>query len=98
MFSSSGSFKTLSSNLKLSTTRLKLNQNKTVEMSFRSRKEIADLLACGKEDRARIRVEKLILTDFLVEAMEIVEMFCDLLLSKTGIMQSEKYVLSCCRF
>ena len=41
----------------------------------------------GKVERAKIRVEHIIREDYLVEAMEIVEMFCDLLLARFGMIQ-----------
>ena len=55
-------------------------EKKKTEMALKSRKEIADYLQIGKPERAKIRVEHIIREDYLVEAMEIVEMYCDLLL------------------
>lgn len=46
----------------------------------------------GKVERARIRVEHIIREDYLVEAMEIVEMFCDLLLARFGMIQQMKNI------
>ncbi|VDM50258.1 unnamed protein product, partial [Toxocara canis] len=43
-----------------------------------------------KEDRARIRVEHIIREDFLVEAYELLEMYCDLLLARFGLIQQMK--------
>ena len=62
--------------------RLKLLEKKKTELALKSRKEIADYLAAGKVERAKIRVEHIIREDYLVEAMEILEMFCDLLLAR----------------
>lgn len=45
-----------------------------------------------KEDRARIRVEHIIREDFLVEAYELLEMYCDLILARFGLIQQIKYV------
>ena len=53
--------------------------------------EIADYISAGKEDRARIRVEHIIREDYLVEAMELLEMYCDLLLARFGLIQTQKY-------
>lgn len=47
-------------------------------------------MATGKVERARIRVEHIIREDYLVEAMEIVEMFCDLLLARFGLITQMK--------
>lgn len=52
--------------------------------------EIADYIAAGKAERARIRVEHIIREDYLVEAMEIVEMYCDLLLARFGLVTQMK--------
>lgn len=47
-------------------------------------------LADDKEDRARIRVESIIREDFVVEAYELLEMFCELLLARFGVIQQMK--------
>ena len=60
------------------------------ELSLKSRKEIADYLAINKADRARIRVEHIIREDNYVEAMEMLEMFCDLLIGRFGLIEKMK--------
>lgn len=60
------------------------------ELAQKARKEIADYLSAGKDERARIRVEHIIREDYLVEAMEILELYCDLLLARFGLIQSMK--------
>ena len=70
--------------------RLKLLEKKKTEIALKSRKEIADYISAGKEDRARIRVEHIIREDYLVEAMELLEMYCDLLLARFGLIQTQK--------
>ncbi|KAM5138491.1 IST1 homolog isoform 2-T2 [Mantella aurantiaca] len=77
-------------NLRLVINRLKLLEKKKTEMAMKSRKEIADYLSCRKDERARIRVEHIIREDYLVEAMEILELYCDLLLARFGLIQSMK--------
>uniref|UniRef100_A0A8C9V6L5 IST1 homolog n=1 Tax=Scleropages formosus TaxID=113540 RepID=A0A8C9V6L5_SCLFO len=77
-------------NLRLVINRLKLLEKKKTELAQKSRKEIADYLASGKDERARIRVEHIIREDYLVEAMEILELYCDLLLTRFGLIQSLK--------
>lgn len=62
--------------------RLKLLEKKKTELALKSRKEIADYISTGKVERAKIRVEHIIREDYLVEAMEILEMYCDLLLAR----------------
>ena len=44
--------------------------------------EIADYMQGGKLERAKIRVEHIIREDYMVEAMEVLEMYCDLLLAR----------------
>lgn len=60
------------------------------ELAQKARKEIADYLSSGKDERARIRVEHIIREDYLVEAMEILELYCDLLLARFGLIQTMK--------
>lgn len=77
-------------NLRLVMNRLKLLEKKKTELAQKARKEIADYLSTGKDERARIRVEHIIREDYLVEAMEILELYCDLLLARFGLVQSMK--------
>ena len=90
MFSSGPKYQKLSTNLRLSINRLKLLEKKKTEQAIKARKEIADYLQIAKIERARIRVESIVREDYLVEAMEIVEMYCDLLLARMGLIQSMK--------
>ncbi|XP_037807186.1 IST1 homolog isoform X1 [Lucilia sericata] len=90
MFSSGPNYTKLKTNLRLAVNRLKLLEKKKSEIAQKSRKEIADFLANGKTERARIRVEHIIREDYLVEAMEVVEMYCDLLLARFGLVTQMK--------
>ncbi|KAM7424262.1 hypothetical protein PAMA_000550 [Pampus argenteus] len=87
-----GGFKSerLRVNLRLVINRLKLLEKKKTELAQKARKEIADYLSSGKDERARIRVEHIIREDYMVEAMEILELYCDLLLARFGLIQSMK--------
>uniref|UniRef100_A0A8C1V6V4 IST1 homolog n=1 Tax=Cyprinus carpio TaxID=7962 RepID=A0A8C1V6V4_CYPCA len=87
-----GGFKSerLRVNLRLVINRLKLLEKKKTELAQKARKEIADYLSSGKDERARIRVEHIIREDYLVEAMEILELYCDLLVTRFGLIQSMK--------
>lgn len=80
----------LKTNLRLAANRLKLLQKKKTEQAIKSRAEIAQFLTVDKEDRARIRVESIIREDFIVEAYELLEMYCELLLARFGIIQQMK--------
>ncbi|XP_019562265.2 IST1 homolog isoform X1 [Aedes albopictus] len=90
MFSSGPNYTKLKTNLRLAVNRLKLLEKKKTELAQKARKEIADYLVAGKPERAKIRVEHIIREDFLVEAMEIVEMYCDLVLARFGLVTQMK--------
>ncbi|KAI1727892.1 regulator of vps4 activity in the MVB pathway domain-containing protein [Ditylenchus destructor] len=80
----------LKTNLRLAANRLRLLQKKKTEQAQKARGEIAEFLSSDKEDRARIRVESIIREDFVVEAYELLEMFCELLLARFGLIQQMK--------
>ncbi|XP_064628314.1 IST1 homolog [Lineus longissimus] len=77
-------------NLSLACNRLKLLEKKKTEQAQKARREIADYLSNNKIDRARIRVEHIIREDYMVEALELLEMYCDLLLARFGLIQEMK--------
>lgn len=77
-------------NLKLAVTRLGLQKTKKENMTKNLKREIADLLRVGKVESARIKVESVIREDFIVEAYEILELFCQLILSRLGVIQVAK--------
>jgi len=89
MFSESYSEKKLKVNLKLAINRLKLVEKKKTETALRSRKEIADYIKMNKVERAKIRVEHIIREDYLVEALEIIEMQCDLILARIALLNNK---------
>uniref|UniRef100_A0A069DSP6 IST1 homolog n=2 Tax=Triatominae TaxID=70999 RepID=A0A069DSP6_9HEMI len=90
MFQSGANYPRLKTNLRLAINRLKLLEKKKSELAQKARKEIADYISEGKYERAKIRVEHIIREDYLVEAMELIEMYCDLLLSRFGLLQEMK--------
>ena len=99
MFSSAPHYAKLKTNLRLVINRLKLLEKKKSETNLKARRDIAQYLQDHKPDRARIRVESIIREDFLVEALELIEMYADLCLSRFGLIETQKYgyVLSHCR-
>ncbi|XP_023240299.1 IST1 homolog [Centruroides sculpturatus] len=90
MFTTGPNYGKLKTNLRLTINRLKLLEKKKTELTQKARREIADYIANGKLERAKIRVEHIIREDYLVEAMEIVEMYCDLILARFGLIQQMK--------
>ncbi|KAJ3113554.1 Vacuolar protein sorting-associated protein ist1 [Physocladia obscura] len=73
--------------IKLAINRLKLIQQKKTAFNQNARREIANLLEQGKNDSARVRVEHIIREDFNIEAMEILELYCELLLARFGLLE-----------
>ncbi|CAH0407897.1 unnamed protein product [Chilo suppressalis] len=90
MFSTNPNYTKLKTHLRLSINRLKLLEKKKTELAQKARREIADYIAAGKSERAKIRVEQIIREDYMVEAMEIVEMYCDLVLARFGLVTQMK--------
>ncbi|KAI0978681.1 hypothetical protein GJ496_005427 [Pomphorhynchus laevis] len=68
--------------LKLAIERMKLLQKKKSENAMKARSEISSYIRANKIDRARIKVEHLIREDYMVEAIDVVELFCELLLAR----------------
>lgn len=60
MFSSSPNYSKLKTHLRLAINRLKLLEKKKTELAQKARKEIAEYIAAGKSERAKIRVEHII--------------------------------------
>ncbi|XP_053603102.1 IST1 homolog isoform X2 [Plodia interpunctella] len=90
MFSTNPNYTKLKTHLRLTINRLKLLEKKKTELAQKARKEIAEYIAAGKSERAKIRVEHIIREDYMVEAMEIVEMYCDLVLARFGLVTQMK--------
>jgi hypothetical protein len=76
--------------LRLCVSRIKLLQNKKNLIIRQQRKDIAGLLANGKEDSARIRVEALIQEQGCSIAYEILELYCELLSVRVELMKMNK--------
>ncbi|KAJ6109126.1 hypothetical protein N7486_001360 [Penicillium sp. IBT 16267x] len=76
----------LVSTLRLLIPRLRLLQKKDTAYSVVQRRELSQLLGEGREPSARIRVENVISTDIAVEVMEMVELYCELLLARANVL------------
>ncbi|KAL4895803.1 regulator of Vps4 activity in the MVB pathway-domain-containing protein [Aspergillus ambiguus] len=76
----------LTSTLHLLIPRLRLLQKKSTASSVVQRRELSHLLADGRDASARIRVENVIATDIAVEVMEMVELYCELLLARASVL------------
>ena len=73
--------------LKLSIARLRMVQQKDEAVSKQQRRAMAQLLEAGKVESAKIRVENIIRSDITTELHEILELYCELLLARTGLME-----------
>lgn len=82
----------LKTNLNLIMHRLRLVEKKKMELNQKARRTVGEFLNAGKIDRARIRVEQIIREDYIVEAMDLVESYCDFLLSRFGQLQASEVV------
>jgi len=74
--------------LKLSIARLRMVQHRDEAISKTQRRAMAQLLDVGKVDSARIRVENIIRSDIITELHEILELYCELLLARAGLLDS----------
>ena len=74
--------------LKLSIARLRMVQQRDEAMSKQARRQMAQLLEQGKIESARIRVENIIRSDITTELHEILELYCELLLARAGLMEA----------
>lgn len=73
--------------LKLSISRLRMTQKKDTELAKVSRREMAQLLEAQKLESARIRVENIIRSDITTELHEILELYCELLLARSQLLE-----------
>jgi len=62
-------------------------QQKQSALAKQARRELAQLLDQGKEESARIRVENIIREDLFVEMLETLELYCELLLARFGLLE-----------
>ncbi|KAK3948153.1 regulator of Vps4 activity in the MVB pathway-domain-containing protein [Pseudoneurospora amorphoporcata] len=74
--------------LKLAIARLRMVQKRDEALAKTQRRAMAQLLDVGKEDSARIRVENIIRSDITTELHEILELYCELLLARAGLLEA----------
>lgn len=76
--------------LKLSISRLRMVQQKDTALAKQSRRDMAALLEVGKIESAKIRVENIIRSDMNTELLEILELYCELLLARAGLLEGKE--------
>ncbi|KAF2083135.1 DUF292-domain-containing protein [Saccharata proteae CBS 121410] len=72
--------------LKLAISRLRMVQQKDTALAKQSRRSMAQLLEQGKIESARIRIENIIRSDLTTELHEILELYCELLLARSQLL------------
>lgn len=75
--------------LKLSISRLRMVQQKEAAIAKVNRRALAQIIEQGKYESAKIRVENIIREDINVELLEILELYCELLLARIGLMEAK---------
>ncbi|KAI9040823.1 DUF292 domain protein [Aspergillus affinis] len=81
----------LISTLHLLIPRLRLLQKKSTASSVVQRRELSHLLSEGREASARIRVENVIATDISIEVLEMVELYCELILARANVVDQAAF-------
>ncbi|RAK97493.1 DUF292 domain protein [Aspergillus ibericus CBS 121593] len=81
----------LTSTLHLLIPRLRLLQKKDTASSVVQRRDLSALLTENRSTSARIRVENVIATDTAVEVMEMVELYCELLLARANVLDQAAF-------
>jgi len=76
--------------LRLSVQRLRTLQQKKEAQAKSARRDIATLIEKGKIETARIKVETIINEDIHVELLELLELYCELLLARFGLLDQSK--------
>ncbi|CCK70719.1 Ist1p KNAG_0F00500 [Huiozyma naganishii CBS 8797] len=76
--------------LKMCIQRLRYAQEKQQALAKQDRREVAQLLTDGREQKAHYRVESLVNNDVHVELLEVLELYCELLLARVGILTDVK--------
>ncbi|KAG6008358.1 hypothetical protein E4U21_004562 [Claviceps maximensis] len=74
--------------LKLAIARLRMVQQRDEQIGKAQQRAMAQLLEAGKIDSATIRVENIIRSDITSELHEMLELYCELLLARAGLMES----------
>ncbi|XP_073151000.1 uncharacterized protein [Henckelia pumila] len=78
--------------LRLAGSRLKLLRNKKEVQVKQMRREIAPLLESGQDRTARIRVEHVIREEKMMAAYDLLEIYCELIVSRLPIIESQKNI------
>ncbi|CAE6476255.1 unnamed protein product [Rhizoctonia solani] len=72
--------------LRLAVQRLRMVQQKQEALAKKARRDIATLVEKGKIETARVRVENIINEDIHNELLELLELYCELLVARFGLL------------
>ncbi|GAA5834102.1 hypothetical protein JCM11251_003618, partial [Rhodosporidiobolus azoricus] len=78
--------------IKLAIQRTRLLVQKTSAKAKQTRREVASQLEKGRIESARIKVEGLLSEDLYVELLEVLELYCELLLARFGLLETVKEI------
>ncbi|GAA5884408.1 hypothetical protein JCM6882_005237 [Rhodosporidiobolus microsporus] len=78
--------------IKLAIQRTRLLVQKTTAKAKATRREVAGQLEKGRIESARIKVEGLLSEDLYVELLEVLELYCELLLARFGLLETVKEI------
>lgn len=70
--------------------KLQYSQSKKTALLKQQRRQLSDLLSAGKEPSARIRAENIIREDIYTELLEMLELYCELLLARIGLLEQKE--------
>ena len=73
--------------LKLAIQRAHMLQEKQESLAKKARREIADLVAIGKLETARVKSESLIMQDVHIELLELLELYCETLYARFALLE-----------
>jgi vacuolar protein sorting-associated protein IST1 len=62
-------------------------QQKREAQAKSSRRDIATLIERGKLETARVKVENIINEDIHIELLELLELYCELILARFGLLE-----------
>lgn len=76
--------------LKMAVQRIAMITNKHTQLIKRKKKEIAQILRDGREEKARIKTESVVRDDLRLEALDILSLLCELLHERMALIASLK--------
>ncbi|XP_074586847.1 uncharacterized protein LOC141842723 [Curcuma longa] len=90
MLSNSFDTQKCKTSLKLAASRIKLLRNKKELLLKQMRRDLAQILETGQEQTARLRVEHVIREQKTLSAYELIEIYCEIIVSRLPIIESQK--------